>query len=210
MSLWYFFRIQIPGVTLPFSHIIPLTIALSFTQIIHEAGHAICGSLYSWTPLRMGLILLFPCIPGAFVILPHEAFEGEEDEAVRPEESRWDSTTKRRLRTISAGVWHNALTSLVLALFMFSGLSNLMHRALWEEVNGMLVESVDPSSPLLQHMPIGTLISRLNDDDLTVDSREVYAASARISAWDKYLLEDGASSSERLGWCVASDVWSGR
>jgi hypothetical protein len=125
---------------------VPLVLALSFTQVLHEAGHAICGTIHSWTPLRTGLVLLFPCIPGAFVILPQEAVESEDEEGsdyVIEDTVNSASITRKRLRTISAGVWHNALTALVLAILVFSGMSSVIHQVFWREVDGMMVESVD-------------------------------------------------------------------
>jgi hypothetical protein len=136
------------------NHIYPLVTALSITQIIHEAGHAICGTLQSWTPLRMGLVILFPCIPGAFVVLPQEAVTGDEDEEEVVEEELGRSSkelgkaTRKRLRNVSAGVWHNALMALILALIIYTGVGTAMHRIVWKEAEGMRVESVDSVSLL--------------------------------------------------------------
>jgi S2P endopeptidase len=144
---------QIPGLTLPLNHVYPLVVALSITQIIHEAGHALCGTLQSWNPLRMGLILFFPCVPGAFVVLPEEAITGEESEEEQVEELLEDNTTRfevqmtrKRLRNISAGVWHNALTAMLLALVIYTGMGRAMHNALWRDAKAMRVESIDAVS----------------------------------------------------------------
>jgi hypothetical protein len=96
----------------------------------------------------MGLILLFPCIPGAFVILPREAIESEDEEGpVVGKDCRRGSATKKRLRTISAGVWHNALSAFAIAFLTYSGASNVMHQAMWRDADGIRVEGVDAVSP---------------------------------------------------------------
>lgn len=217
------------------SHIVPLTLALSFTQVVHEAGHAVCGTVHAWNPLRMGLILLFPCIPGAFVVLPQEAVESEGEEETELNlnvTAARGSLSRRRLRTISAGVWHNALTAMVLALFLFSGLASVTHQAFWKDVNGMRVEKVDivsshercriprrrsaltvrlsrQSSPLFEHMPIGTTIVSLDDLNLTDQSQSVLSSADRLASWQRFLLEDSSGERARLGWCVPSKVWQG-
>ncbi|TFY51237.1 hypothetical protein EVG20_g11095 [Dentipellis fragilis] len=38
--------VQIPGITLPLSHLPPLFLALVFSQAFHEAGHVLCAALY--------------------------------------------------------------------------------------------------------------------------------------------------------------------
>jgi hypothetical protein len=170
----------------------------------------------------MGLILLFPCVPGAFVILPRDSIgDGDDDDDYDDEhtigqsvigEEQSDeqiSLTRRRLRTISAGVWHNALTAFVYALLIFTGFTNFAHAAMWKEINGLKVESVESSSPLFQHMPKGTLITRLDDFDLGQKSMYIKTASDRLQAWHMLLLEDGANGAEQLGWCVPDNVWQG-
>jgi hypothetical protein len=98
----------------------------------------------------MGLIVLFPCIPGAFVVLPHEAIEEEGDDDEEEESFVADrgqgTLTRKRLRNISAGVWHNAVTAMLLALVIYTGVGRALHGVLWKDANGMRVECVDAVS----------------------------------------------------------------
>lgn len=197
--------------------------ALSFTQVIHEAGHAICGTMHDWIPLRTGLVLLFPCIPGAFVVLPQHAMQDEDDDSDSEDGEEHGSIMRKRLRTIAAGVWHNALTAGLLALVLYSGLAGVMHQTLWKDANGMKVEWADPvsgvqlhiqsaaerqwpasqASPLSQHMPVATLVTRLDDVDLTG------TAGTRQAVWDAFLLQDSGRN-DRLGWCVLTSSWQSK
>lgn len=46
MSFCYPNLAQIPGITVPFSHTLPLLFALFVSQVVHELGHLAVASLY--------------------------------------------------------------------------------------------------------------------------------------------------------------------
>jgi hypothetical protein len=56
-------------------------------------------------------------------------------------------------------------------------------------------------------MPIGTLISRLDDFELTQTAQALLSPAERKKAWDAFLLSDAANKQERVGWCIPRTTW---
>lgn len=137
----------------------PLLIALSITQVVHEAGHAVCGALHSLQPLRMGLLLFYPAIPGAFVVLPEESVltagtspEEEYDSDDSTDHHARQIPIQQRLRIVSAGVWHNYLTIAFLGILILLGGPRILQNALWTDCGGMRVFRVDPVGCKLKYV----------------------------------------------------------
>ncbi|MCO5585002.1 hypothetical protein L7F22_038934 [Adiantum nelumboides] len=220
----------IPGLTLPWTHLLPLVVALVVTQVLHEAGHAICGTLYDLAPLRMGVMFLYPIIPGAFVVLPRSASsmgsmtEDQEEAENRSwqelegglpseeeEEGFYPSVTLReKMQIISAGVWHNALTAIILAIFLVIPAGSIIHTLLFYDTGALRVQKVRSSSPLAMHLSAGAIITHLDDMDLT---KSAYTYGEKRSLlWDQYLAyeqNDTISPIVDQGWCVAPHSWKG-
>lgn len=147
----------IPGVTLPLWHLPFMVIALLLSQVIHEAGHAIAGALNGLKPLRMGLFLVFPILPGAFVVLPDDAFEVSDSSntgaaQIDPEVHRLPNGRGKLLKPdsqlsiLAAGVWHNFVSFGLVSLLLWIGIGGFFRSLGWEEIEGMSVKSLDPVS----------------------------------------------------------------
>lgn len=214
--------LQIPGVTVPLMHVVPLLLGLCLAQVIHEAGHALCAALHRLNPTSMGLVLFFPIIPGAFVALPEEYSDQSagryhhhdlEEEAEALTGAPTLMSNRERLRIVGAGVWHNAVSAGLVLLFTWLGLSSLLVQSLWVPTDGIKVTSVDPSSPLALHLQPGTssLVTRLDDLDL---ASAYNTPEDRLKQWNDYLLASPSATSPQrwdadgtMGWCVPRSAW---
>lgn len=214
----------LPGLTLPWSHLLPLIVALIVTQVLHEAGHAICGTLYDLAPLRMGIMFLYPAIPGAFVLLPSAASsigsatdDQEEDEnttwqelegGLTDEEEVEHTSLREKMHIISAGVWHNALTAMILSIFLLIPVGNFIHNICFYDTGALRVQKVQSSSPLAMHISAGAIITHL--DDLELTASDLRNAKERSLLWDEYLSyqpNDKTTQIADRGWCVAPHTW---
>lgn len=99
----------------------------------------------------MGLLLFYPAIPGAFVVLPEESVltagtspEEEYDSDDSTDHQARQIPIQHRLRIVSAGVWHNYLTIAFLGIVILLGGPRILHNALWTDCGGMRVFRVDP------------------------------------------------------------------
>lgn len=218
----------IPGLTLPWTHLLPLVVALIVTQVLHEAGHAICGTLYDLAPLRMGIMFLYPLIPGAFVVLPRSASSiglGTEDEE-EAENQSWQelergltseeededfyphTSLREKMQIISAGVWYNALTAIILSILLVIPVGSLIHTILFYDSGALKVQKVKSSSPLSMHLSAGLIITHLDDIDLTNSKSK--SGEKRSLLWDQYLAyeqTDTVTPVVNQGWCVAPHLW---
>ncbi|KAG9311346.1 hypothetical protein JVU11DRAFT_8448 [Chiua virens] len=169
----------IPGLTVPLSHLPLILIALSISQIFHEAGHAITAALHRIPMLSCGFAVTF-LLPSAFVVLPV---------------ARLDKLPPRdRLQIISAGCFHNFMLSCLLFFAAWLGAGSLPTWILFQDISalGRLVVGVDYDSPLATHLPVGTLIIEIDGFSLASDSLD--------DPWDHYLLSPSSGSMQ--GWCV--------
>lgn len=164
--------------TLPLAYVAPLLLAILAGQVVHEAGHAIAAGLHRVKPLAMGVLVVFPCVPIAYVALP--AAQGR-------------LTRREQLRIVSAGVWHNAGVLLVLSL-----LSAGAARVFWADAPGLAIRrSTDPA--LAPWVPAGATISALNDRAVARASR-----AERLEAWEAFVRHD---LPDAHGWCVGVREW---
>lgn len=128
----------IPGVNMPLRHVLPLFLVGVVSQVTHEAGHAIAAALHQIRPLSMGLWLVFPGVPIAYVSLP--------DLGACSMRTKW--------RIISAGVWHNAM------VLGFCALVHGLLSCMWTDTHGLHVHT---SGALHDIIPRGSRITALND-----------------------------------------------
>ncbi|CAO3661729.1 unnamed protein product [Umbelopsis ramanniana] len=174
---------MIPGVTLPLEHLGYYLIALFISGVLHEAGHAI-ASFHEHIPINHSGMFLYVLYPGAFVDIPSRPL------SLLP--------PGRQLKVICAGVWHNFVLWLITALVLSSGLKFGLEIFGWRSLEGsggVSVVDIRADSPLFQHLPISSVIYRLNDNDL----------NNGIQDWNKVLVEDGVWSRPSIGFCVDSD-----
>ncbi|KAH9914419.1 uncharacterized protein B0H18DRAFT_1045731 [Fomitopsis serialis] len=126
-------------------------------------------------------------IPSAFVALSHGAL--------------CELTAPARLRVASSGAFHNVVLYLI-----FSGLTRAhVDRALlsvmgYRDVGawGRVVSHIQPGSPLEGYLPVGAIVTKIDDDLLS-------GVPADSDAWTTLLSRpDAGDDSEEgwLGWCV--------
>lgn len=105
-----------------------------------------------------------------------------------------------RARIAAAGPLLSALLGLAFILplgrpFLLVGYSDLT-------AEGLVVASVAPDSPLVSHLPIGALLTALDDFPLS---------NANESAWREYLTASRSPDFKEPAWCVDTEWFlSGR
>ncbi|WVQ93231.1 hypothetical protein IAU59_000296 [Kwoniella sp. CBS 9459] len=168
----------IPGLTMPWSHLPTLILALILNQLIHEIGHAISAALDDVQPARFS-INVHTGVPSMMVSFPSSVDD-------------LDPNAKMRLAT--SGPYHNLLTWVVLWLLAASGLGSVF----WSDrsVDGRVVQEVHRSSPLYSHLNPGDLLVHLDDVPLT---RSI--PSTTPDPWTEYLTSTRIGDEGR-GWCM--------
>ncbi|KAH8550343.1 hypothetical protein BGW37DRAFT_427843, partial [Umbelopsis sp. PMI_123] len=164
-------------------HLAYYLIALFVSGILHEAGHAI-ASFLEHIPINHSGMFLYILYPGAFVDIPSRPL------SLLP--------PGRQLKVICAGVWHNFVLWLVTALVLSNGLKIGLQIFGWRSLEGsggVSVVDVRTNSPVFEHLPISSVIYRLNDNYL----------NNGIQDWNKILVEDGVWSKPTAGFCVDGD-----
>ncbi|KAF9050961.1 hypothetical protein BDZ89DRAFT_1056867 [Hymenopellis radicata] len=169
----------IPGVTAPFSHIIPMLSALFCSQLIHELGHAISSALEA-IPMQSAGVALTLIIPSAFVAFPAGYID-----TLKP---------LAKARVIAAGPWHNAVGWIILLVLGWLQLSyHLMTLLGYENISdvGRVVISVQSRTTLRDYLPPGSIITMVDDLRLSGDEE----------TWTSYLTMP-RTPMEMMGWCV--------
>lgn len=170
----------IPGVTLPLDHLPYFVIALAACAIVHEAGHAIAACVEKVSVRSVG-IMLMGFFPGAFVNI----------------DDMTNVSPRSRLRIICAGVWHNAISAFVCFLIISSAiLPFLLRIGGYEDLRsqgGVAVISILGNSPLSTHLPISSIVTRLDDHELS-DSMDTWTAILTSERHD--------STFQRMGYCI--------
>ncbi|KAJ7853498.1 hypothetical protein B0H14DRAFT_782643 [Mycena olivaceomarginata] len=167
------------GVDGPLNHLPVILLAVFFSQIVHELGHALSAALDA-IPIMSAGASFTVVIPAAFVSFPSTALE-----ALRP---------FARSRIIAAGPFHNFVFWTLLVLVDRAGMGDFLTRTVYRDVShiGRVVVGIDGDSDLWGHLPLGSLITKLDDTPL---------GSVNDDIWTAYLTSS-RSSSPSLGWCV--------
>ncbi|WWC91228.1 uncharacterized protein L201_006170 [Kwoniella dendrophila CBS 6074] len=173
----------IPGLTMPWTHLPTLILALVVNQLIHEFGHAISAALDDVQPCRFS-ISLHAVLPSMMVSFPSSI-------------DTLDPNAKMRLAT--SGPFHNLITWFVVWLITFSGVGNL----LWYDRSkeGRVVQDVHWNSPLYPHLLPGTLITHLDDISLVAPT-----SNAATDTWTEFL-SSGKMIDQSRGWCMDKNVF---
>ncbi|KAF8841485.1 hypothetical protein BDN67DRAFT_928192, partial [Paxillus ammoniavirescens] len=178
----------IPGVTVPFSHLPLIMLALGISQIVHEAGHAITAALHRIPMLASGVSITF-IFPSAFVILPSARLE--------------NLLPRDRMQVVAGGCFHNFAFLCFLVLAAWSGIGSVFASLLFQDVSalGKVIAGIEYDSPLIAHLPVGTLITKM--DDVQMGSA---AQTTMDDAWDDYLLSPVSAPTH--GWCIDQSLLS--
>ncbi|KAK9884588.1 hypothetical protein WA026_007430 [Henosepilachna vigintioctopunctata] len=144
----------IPGVNLPASEILFYTITLVICSVMHEFGHALAAVKEDVQVLNLGLNIFF-ILPVAFVNLNSENLRGIEP---------W-----KRLKILTAGIWHNLVLSFfcyLAYLFLPLLLSSVFHVG-----NSVTLYDATKMSPLLgvKGLQIGDQITKINDCEVKTE-----------------------------------------
>ncbi|KAF7368996.1 Histone acetyltransferase [Mycena venus] len=168
----------IPGWTVPLRHLPVILLAVFLSQIVHELGHAISAALDAVPIVSAGASFTI-VIPAAFVSFPSTALEALEPFA--------------RSRIIAAGPFHNLMFWFLLVLVDRAGTGGFLTHAIYRDVSdvGRVVVGIDSDSDLRWHLPLGSLITKLDDTPL----------GSANDQWTRYLTSPHSPSSA-LGWCV--------
>ncbi|CAE6477806.1 unnamed protein product [Rhizoctonia solani] len=198
----------IPGVTVPFSHVPILLGALLVNQIIHEAGHAFTAVIEG-VPIHSVGLGFFVCFPMAFV-------------ALSPAFDRLPPVP--RMKIAAAGAYHNLVLWIVIGLFGWLGISELMSQG-WTgwgtplgpyrpvDDLGVAIRSIEQDSDLSYHLFPGDIITRIED---TVLSRAHLLAQRRtpLRLWHDLLLHHHHNVTiddlPDMGWCVDKRWYEGQ
>ncbi|WVW79316.1 hypothetical protein I302_101284 [Kwoniella bestiolae CBS 10118] len=166
----------VPGLTMPWTHLPTLVLALVTNQLIHEFGHAISAALDDIQPSRFSFSL-YAGIPSMMV-----SFSSAIDNL--------DPNAKMRLAT--SGPFHNLLTWFFIWLISFGGVGRLF----WYDRGGegRVVRDVHWNSPLYPHLSSGTLLTHLDDTPLSI-------SASSSDPWSEYLSSDTVGDEGR-GWCM--------
>ncbi|KAJ7740960.1 hypothetical protein DFH07DRAFT_62558 [Mycena maculata] len=166
----------IPGVTVPLNHLPVILFTVFLSQIIHELGHAVSAALDAVPVMSTGVSFTV-IVPAAFVTFPAAALGALEPLA--------------RARIIAAGPFHNLVFWAALLLVNL-GAGDLLTRTIYRDMSdvGRVVVGIDRDSYLQGHLPVGSLITKLDDTPL---------GAAGVDRWTEYLTSSDTSD---VGWCV--------
>ncbi|KAG6826261.1 hypothetical protein H0H92_000525 [Tricholoma furcatifolium] len=175
-----FIKPIIPGVTVPFAHLPIILVAVFLAQIVHELGHAITAAIESLPMLSVGASFTL-VVPSAFVTFSSAALD-----SLRP---------RARARVVAAGPFHNLLLWVLLVSAGWTRLGEIFWSVGYRDVStlGKVVLSVDQYSPLYGYLPLGSVITKLDDAPLS-------SQNASYDGWATYL--NGDKHDQVLGWCA--------
>jgi S2P endopeptidase len=134
-----------PGVNLPWNQLIHYFITLVICGVFHELGHALAAVTEQVRINGFGLFLMF-LYPGAFVDLHPDHLA-----VISP---------LRQLRIYCAGIWHNIILTLSVAVLFFS--LPYLSLPFYTTGQGAVVTSVAPSSALQDKLWPGITITSID------------------------------------------------
>ena len=107
-----------------------------------------------------------------------------------------------RIRIATAGALHNiGLWFVVTYLILRIDGSTFWNTLGWQDVSrqGVVVRGIDWESPLYQHLPLSSIITRLDD----------FRLGGNNALWREYLTSSYGETPDDLGWCVPKDWYEG-
>ncbi|KAJ7768389.1 hypothetical protein B0H16DRAFT_1673554 [Mycena metata] len=166
----------IPGVTVPLNHLPFILFAVFLAQIVHEFGHAVSAALDA-VPIMSAGASFTVVVPAAFVTFSSTALEA--------------LTPFARSRIIAAGPFHNLVLWGLLFFVDRTGTGGFLTRTMYRDVSGVgrVVVAIDGDSDLRGHLPLWSLVTKLDDTSL----------ASPEDRWTAYLT---SPPSPGLGWCV--------
>ncbi|KAI5639525.1 peptidase family m50 domain-containing protein [Phthorimaea operculella] len=140
-------KAMLPGVNIPASDFWVYFLALGFSSIFHELGHAMAAAQEDVQVLSVGMFV-FTIIPLAFVQLNTEHLNSLD--------------IGRRLRIYCAGVWHNIVLALIALLLFFT--SPILFSLAYHTDTGVSVTGFTDYSPLkeVRGLRTGDVVTAIN------------------------------------------------
>ncbi|XP_037296212.1 LOW QUALITY PROTEIN: membrane-bound transcription factor site-2 protease-like [Manduca sexta] len=124
-------KAMLPGINIPASDFWVYFLAIGFSTVFHELGHAMAAAQEDVQLLSVG-VYVFTIIPVAFVQINTEHLNS--------------LAVTKRLKIYCAGVWHNIATALVALLLFFS--APILFNIAYETGVGVRVVDFTADSPL--------------------------------------------------------------
>ncbi|KZP28018.1 hypothetical protein FIBSPDRAFT_1039738 [Athelia psychrophila] len=179
----------IPGVTVPLSHFPIIFVAVLACQIIHEAGHALAASLEA-IPLVVTGLSLSLVFPSAYVSFPNLATDNLKKQP------------RQRMRIVAGGAWHNLVLYVICLAAGAAGIGGLWGWIGYEDTKatGRVVLGLDGDSSLRGYLPVGAVVTQLDDTSLAPEAN-------REDMWESYLSGSRLYEAESEGWCVQESWW---
>eukprot|EP00795_Rhopilema_esculentum_P017202 gene17202-8744_t len=135
----------IPGVNIPWQHLIYYFLTLAVGGTLHEMGHAIAAARENVRVLGFGWFIL-PIFCGAYVELQTDHLQV--------------ISAFRQLRIYCAGVWHNCISALIAAGLFFVLPS--IYLLFYSTEGGVVVSDVYKESVVFETLPRGSVITTIN------------------------------------------------
>ncbi|GAA97272.1 uncharacterized protein L969DRAFT_91880 [Mixia osmundae IAM 14324] len=181
----------LPGVNASIWSLPVLLICLAISGVVHELGHATAARLERITPEKAG-VRFYGLLPAFYVALPSQQL------SLAPPISK--------LRILCAGIVHNLLLCLLLALLSarhgLDALGWLEEHTFWQDAGstGIVLQSISTSTPLASIITVDSVLTHL--DDLELHGSHL---SGR-NHWRRFLL-DGPTVYESMGRCFPAREW---
>jgi len=149
-------RVIVPGINFPLEDVGFLIIAIFFSGLFHEIGHAVAALREGVKVEGLGVFLVYIYI-GAYVAIGNCDY----------------IQARRRLRIFCAGVWHNLILSLFSCCLIFC-LPQLLFPLYQFESNQVIIQSQDKMSPLAVKYGLqnGDILKSI--DDCQINSMEAW------------------------------------
>lgn len=140
-------KAMLPGVNIPSSDFGVYLLAIGFSTVFHELGHALAAAQEDVQIISVG-VYVFTMIPVAFVQLNVEHLNS--------------LTITKRLKIYCAGIWHNVTAALIALLLFFS--APILFNIAYETGRGVRVTDFTHDSPLkdVRGLERGDIVTFIN------------------------------------------------
>ncbi|KAF9422549.1 hypothetical protein HW555_001753 [Spodoptera exigua] len=171
-------KAMLPGVNIPASDFWVYFLAIGFSTVFHELGHALAAAQEDVQLLSVG-VYVFTIIPIAFVQMNSDHLN--------------TLSVTKRLKIFCAGIWHNVATAFVALLLFFS--APILFNIAYETGIGVKITGFTDDSPLkdVRGLEQGDVVNSINNCEIK-----------NVNDW-AYCLH---MAHERFGICTSAEFVS--